>query len=117
MCIFNALGAPGMSFISLYLCYLFLMKPRRKIVCNPVSAAASTVPITSGQGAGLSPAFKPTQDRPGSFTSIEGCGLSVPAEISDSDVEALLDFFMTLDRWDREAGGETVSGSTWERFQ
>jgi hypothetical protein len=92
------------------------MKPRRKVVSNPESGAASTAPITSGQCAGQSPEFKTTQDSPGSFTCGEGCGLPIPAEINDSDAEALLDFFITLDRWDREAGGETVSGSTWERF-
>lgn len=116
MCIFDSLGTPRMSFIYISLRYLSLMQLRRKIVSNPVSAAASTVPITSGQSAGLSPEFKPTQDSPSSFTCSQGCGLPIPGEISDSDVEVPLDFFLALDRLDQEAGGETISGSTWERF-
>jgi hypothetical protein len=107
---------PIMSFIYRWLRYFLAMRARIKATSNPVSAAASTAAITSGQNAGLSPEFKPTQDCPGSFTPCENCGLPIPGEISGSEIAALLDFFLILDRWDREARKESVLMSTWERF-
>jgi len=73
-------------------------------------------PITSKQSAALNPKIQPKQSCPGSFTSCEDCGLPIPRELSDSDIAVLVDFFLTLDRWDREAGEETVSMTPWERF-
>ena len=105
-----------MSFRFIGLVYLFVMKRNGKTDFNPFSVAASTAPNTSEQSAGLSPEFKPAQNCSGSFTSCEECGLLLPCEISDSDVETLLDFFLTLVRWDREAREETASISSWGRF-
>jgi hypothetical protein len=92
------------------------MRARRKATSNPVSTAALTAAITSGQSAALSPENQPKQDCPGSFTSCQNCGLQIPCEIGDSDIAVLLDFFLILDRWDRETRKETVLVNTWERF-
>ena len=105
-----------MSFVSNNLAYDCDMDRKRKDISIAINPAASKVPITGGQSAGLSPENQPKQDFPGSFTSCEDCGLQIPGEISDSDIAALLDFFLIVDRWDREARGETVFVSTWERF-
>lgn len=92
------------------------MLRKRNPVSSPVSEATSTAPIMGSQSAGLSPENQPKQDCPGSFTSCEDCGLPIPGEISDSDIAALLQFFLIQDRWDREARGETVLMSTSELF-
>lgn len=92
------------------------MFPTRKPVTNPVSAATSTASITSGQNAALSQEIQHQQNCPGSFTCCQQCGLPTPCEISDSDIAALLDFFLILDRLDREADAEAVFVTAWEQF-
>lgn len=102
------------SFINLR--YLSAMRRRREYISNPVIEAASTAPIISDQSAELSPEFRPTRNCSGSFTSCEDCGLSIPREISEANIAALLRFFLTVDQWDRDAGEETVFTSPWERI-
>jgi hypothetical protein len=56
----------------------------------------------TGRGAGRSPALYAQREALGSFTGSEFHHLAAPLAIEDSHVTALIQFFQTLDLWDRE---------------
>jgi hypothetical protein len=56
----------------------------------------------TGRGAGRSPALHSRREAPRSFTGSEFGHATEPSTIDDSQIAALIRFFQTLDRWDRE---------------
>ena len=57
----------------------------------------------TGRGAGKSPAIQSRREAPDSFTSPAQFESDLPYALEDSHIEAIIEFFQTLDRWDREA--------------
>ena len=57
----------------------------------------------TGRGEGQSPAIQSRREVPGSFSGSIQSVYSPPYSLDDSDVSSLIQFFETLDRWDREA--------------
>ena len=62
----------------------------------------------NGRGSGQSPAIRARREAPGSFTPSADCATGLPYPLDDSHIAALLQFFETLDRWDKEAHGPQV---------
>jgi len=62
----------------------------------------------TGRGAGQSPDVQSRRAAPGSFTPSAQSDSDLPHALEDSDIKALIQFFQTLDRWDREAHGPQV---------
>jgi len=58
-----------------------------------------------GRGAGQSPAVSPQREALGSIFESSENQASTLGALDDSQIASLLDFFTTLDRWDREAHG------------
>ena len=59
----------------------------------------------NGRGSGQSPASRARRTAPGSFTPLEQPDAILPCTLNDSQITELIQFFETLDRWDREAHG------------
>jgi hypothetical protein len=57
----------------------------------------------TGRGAGQRPAIQSRRAAPVSFTPSAQTGSALPYPLEDSHIKALIQFFQTLDRWDREA--------------
>src|ERR1700677_1187748 len=55
----------------------------------------------TGRGAGRSPAIHSGREAPSSFRRADQAAETVPHFLDDSEVGALIQFFKTLDRWDR----------------
>ena len=55
----------------------------------------------TGRGAGQSPAVHSRRAAPGSFTPLVQSPPIEPYALDDSQITALIQFFETLDRWDR----------------
>jgi len=66
------------------------------------SCAVTGVQRKTGRGAGQSPAIQSRRDAQCSFTRSDGAAPTLPHSLDDSEVAALIQFFETLDRWDRE---------------
>jgi len=60
------------------------------------------------RGAGQSPAIQAQREALGSFTSTIQSDSLVSYVLDDSQIETLLEFFQTLDRWDKEAHGPQI---------
>lgn len=56
----------------------------------------------TGRGAGWNPAGRSRREAPGSFTHPVQSSSDLPYALDDSHLAALIQFFETLDRWDRE---------------
>ena len=57
----------------------------------------------TGRSARQSLAIQSQREAPGSFTGSVQCVSSLPYSLDDSHISSLIQFFETLDRWDREA--------------
>jgi hypothetical protein len=57
----------------------------------------------TGRGAGWNPAIQFRREAPGSLTQSAQSNSVPPYTLDDSHITALIQFFETLDRWDREA--------------
>jgi len=83
-------------------------------VASCETAAGGEIPLTAGKeeklfrGPGQSPAIRSRREAPGSFTPSPESGAVLPYALDDCQITALLQFFATLDRWDREAHGPQV---------
>lgn len=78
---------------------------------NPQAGAyreAAATQHKNGRGSGQSPAIRARHEVPGSFTPAADCASTVPCSLDDSQITALIQFFETLDRWDKEAHGPQV---------
>ncbi len=62
----------------------------------------------TGRGAGQSPAEMPQRAALGSFSPPAKSSHDQTPTLDDSDIKALIEFFLTLDRWDKEAHGPQV---------
>jgi len=80
----------------------FLPATDSKTKSNKVREAGLTQRKT-GRGAGRSPAVLSRRAAPDSFTLSAQSDSVLPYALDDSDIKALIQFFETLDRWDREA--------------
>ncbi len=56
----------------------------------------------TGRGAGQSPAIQSRRAAPGSFSRSAPSALTCPYALDDFQITALIQFFETLDLWDRE---------------
>jgi len=68
-------------------------------------------PVTqhkNGRGSGQSPAKRAWPEASGSFTPAADRATALPNALDDSQITALIQFFETLDRWDKEAHGPQV---------
>jgi hypothetical protein len=72
------------------------------------SREASGSQRKNGRGSGQSPDFQARREAPGSFTPAADCAKALPYTFGDSQITALIQFFETLDRWDKEAHGPQV---------
>ncbi len=77
-----------------------------KMTSGPAKRAATQ--RKTGRGAGQSPDVQSRRAAPGSFTPSAQSDSDLPHALEDSDIKALIQFFQTLDRWDREAHGPQV---------
>jgi hypothetical protein len=62
----------------------------------------------TGRGSGQSPDISTRREAPGSFTPIVHSAPVASHPLDDSQITALIQFFETLDRWEREAHGPQV---------
>src|SRR5665213_2806671 len=60
------------------------------------------------RGAGQSPAIQAHREALGSFTPSGESGSVLTCDLGDSHIKTLIEFFQTLDRWDKEAHGPQV---------
>jgi hypothetical protein len=70
--------------------------------------AAGYTQRKTGRGAGQSPAVQTQREAMGSFTPRADSDSVLPYALDDSHITALIEFFQTLDRWDREAHAAQV---------
>ena len=73
-----------------------------------MSREAGIAQPKTGRGAGQSPAEMPQRAALGSFSPLAEPGQDQIPALNDSDIQALIEFFLTLDRWDKEAHGPQV---------
>jgi hypothetical protein len=81
----------------------FLLTPDTEIQDSAREAAGSQP--KNGRGSGQSPAIRARRTAPGSFTLSDQPSLVLPYTLNDSQITDLIQFFETLDRWDKEAHG------------
>lgn len=62
----------------------------------------------NGRGSGQSPAIRARRTAPCSFASLDQTDPILPYTLNDSQITTLIQFFQTLDRWDKEAHGQQV---------
>jgi hypothetical protein len=74
----------------------------------PSSREAGLPQPKIGRGAGQSPASQTQRAALGSFSRSAESSSVPPYALDDSQIAALIQFFQTLDRWDREAHGPQV---------
>lgn len=60
------------------------------------------------RGVGQSPTLQTRREAPGSFSEPEESASVLPYALDDSHITTLIEFFQTLDRWDKEAHGPHV---------
>jgi len=70
--------------------------------------AAGGAQRKTGRGAGQSPAVQTQRAALGSFTPLADTDAVLSFAPDDSQITALIEFFQTLDRWDREAHAPQV---------
>ncbi len=70
---------------------------------HPKPREAGVPQPKTGRGAGWNPAQQPRREAPGSFSEPVESEPVLPYDVDDSQIKALIEFFETLDRWDREA--------------
>jgi hypothetical protein len=59
----------------------------------------------NGRGLGQSPDIRARREAPGSFTPDAECESALSCSLDDFQIAAFIQFFETLDRWDKEAHG------------
>lgn len=69
---------------------------------------ARTAQHKTGRGAGWNPAVQTRREAPGSSHRPAQTSSDLPSCLDDSQITALIHFFQTLDRWDKEAHGPQV---------
>ena len=62
----------------------------------------------TGRGAGWNPAIQSRRAAPGSFTPMAESDSALSYTPDDPQITALIQFFETLDRWDKEAHGPQI---------
>jgi hypothetical protein len=77
------------------------------VVVFPSREAGDTQRKT-GRGPGQSPAIQSQCEALGSFTPSGESDPALPDTLDDSQITSLIQFFQTLDRWDKEAHGPQV---------
>ena len=74
----------------------------------PTAREAGGTQSKTGRGAGQSPAIQAQREALGSFTTSSQSNSFSSGALDDSQIAVLIQFFQTLDRWDKEAHGPQV---------